>query len=181
MDCRFTRVGERFEFAFERRFAHPPQKVWRVLTERELLQQWFPCDVAGEWKPGEELRFTFLHGEHEGLPEEDLRGEVLNVDPPRLLEFRWGKYLYRCELSADGEGCRLQFTESLTDSSEGARSAAGWEMCFENFELILQGVEVAAFSVEVWQSKFESYVKRFEPEMGPQQGPPKSWSGPASP
>ncbi len=178
MDCKFTRGGEKFELSFERRLEHPPEKVWRVLTERELLRQWFPCDVEGEWKVGKDLRYTFLHGEGAGLSEEELRGEVLTVDPLRLLEFSWGKYLYRCELSAEGDGCRLRFVESLTDSSEGARSAAGWEMCFENLELILQGVEAAMFVYEVWQGKFERYVKKFEPEMGPQQGPPENHPAP---
>ncbi len=47
-------------------------------------------------------------------------------------------------------------------------------MCFENFDAILQGVEVALFVFEVWQGKFEKYVKKFEPELGAQQGPPTS-------
>ena len=47
-------------------------------------------------------------------------------------------------------------------------------MCFENFEAILQGVEVALFVYEAWQAKFEKYVRKFEPEMGPQQGPPEN-------
>ncbi len=174
MDCTFTAVGDGYELAFERRLNHPPEKVWRVLTERDLLRQWFPCDVLGEWKVGEGLQFVFQHGEGDGLPEEDLRGEVLAVDPPKLLEFSWGKYRYRCELSPEGDGCLLRFTESLADPSEGARTAAGWEMCFENFEAILQGVEVALFVYEAWQAKFEKYVRKFEPEMGPQQGPPEN-------
>ena len=56
---------------------------------RHRLRQWFPCDVEGEWSVGSELQFTFLHGEGEGLSDEELRGEVLTVDPPHLLEFRW--------------------------------------------------------------------------------------------
>ncbi len=87
MDASLTKTGPRYTLGLERRLAHSPEKVWRVLTERDFLNQWFPCDVEGEWKVGSELRFNFLHGEGEGLPEEDLRGEVLVLDPPRLLEY----------------------------------------------------------------------------------------------
>ncbi len=174
MECNFTRIGVRIELVLEKKFAQPPENVWRVLTERELLRQWFPCDVVGQWRVGESLQFIFPEGQHEGLSEAELGGEVLVVDPPHRLEFTWGKYRYRCELSAEGDGCRLRFTESFADPSEGARSASGWEMCFENLDAILQGVEVALFVIEVWQAKFEKYVKKFEPDLGTQQGPPAS-------
>ena len=75
-------------------------------------------------------------------------------------------------LSATDSAAEAHFSDSFTDSSEGARNAAGWEMCLENLELVLQGVEAAVFVFEVWQGKFEKYVKKYEPEMGPQQGPP---------
>ena len=174
MECNYTRIGEQIELVLEKKLAHPPEKVWRVLTERELLRQWFPCDVVGQWRVGESLRFIFPEGQHEGLSEAELRGEVLVVDPPHQLEFTWGKYRYRCELSAEGNGCRLRFSESFADPSEGARSAAGWEMCFENFDAILQGADVVVFVLKVWQVKFEKYVKKFEPELGTQQGSPSS-------
>lgn len=174
MEATFTKVGARFTLGLERHLAHAPEKVWRVLTERELLKQWFPCDVAGEWKVGAELQFIFLHGEGEGLSEEELRGEVVTVDPPRLLEFRWGKHLLRCELIAEGDGCRLLFSETLEDASMGARNAAGWELCLENLDLLLQGASLASFALDVWQGKFARYVKKFEPIVGPQQGIPEN-------
>ena len=181
MDAKLEKNGPMYTLGLERRLAHPPEKVWRVLTERELLKQWFPCDVEGEWKPGAKLVFTFLHGEGEGLPEEDLRGEVLTVDPPRLLEYRWGKHVLRCELIAEKDGCRLLFSESFADPSWGARNAAGWEMCLENLDLLLQGAALARFAVDVWQKKFARYVKKFEPEMGPQQGMPETHPAAAGP
>ena len=174
MDADLTQAGGRYTLILERNLPYPPEKVWRVLTERELLRQWFPCDVEGEWKVGAELRFTFLHGEGEGLSEEELRGQVVTVDPPRLLEFLWGRHLIRSELIAEGDGCRLLFSETLDDASEGARNAAGWEMCIENLELLLQGASAARFALDVWRGKYARYVKKFEPLFGPQQEAPES-------
>ena len=68
MDATLTKNGPRYTLGLERHLAHPPEKVWRVLTERDLLKQWFPCDVEGEWKVGTALRFNFLHGEGDGPP-----------------------------------------------------------------------------------------------------------------
>ena len=110
MDASLTEYGELYTLALERRLPHPPNKVWRVVTEKELLNRWFPAHVLGEWKVGAELRFEFQHGEGDGLPEEELCGEVLAVEPERLLEFRWGTHVLRCELIPDGDGCRLLFS-----------------------------------------------------------------------
>ena len=174
MDAMLVEVGARYELRLERRLKHPPEKVWRVLTESDLLHQWFPCDVVGDWKVGEKLEFVFRHGEGDDLPEEDLRGEVLAVEPHRLLEFRWGTHILRCELEATDGGTLFRFSENFTDPSWGARNAAGWEFCLDNLDLVLQGVEAAGFVYELWRNKFEAYVRKFEPEMGPQQGPPAS-------
>lgn len=175
MDAEITQAGGRFTLSLERNLPHSPEKVWRVLTERELLKQWFPCDVEGEWKVGAKLRFTFLHGEAEGLSEDDLRGQVVTVDPPRLLEFLWGGHLIRSELIPEGDGCRLLFSEVLVDVSMGARSASGWEMCLENLDLILEGASAARFALDVWRAKYARYVKKFEPLFGPQEQVPESY------
>lgn len=171
MDATLIPKGQHYQLALERRLPHSPEKVWRVLTERKLLQQWFPCDVEGRWEVGARLRFEFLRGEGDGLPEEEMRGEVLAADPHRLLEFRWGKSVIRAQLLPDGDGTRLLFSETLDDRSWGARNAAGWEMCLDSLELVLKGGALAKFAWEVWKPKFEHYRKKFEPAHGPQDDP----------
>ncbi len=47
-------------------------------------------------------------------------------------------------------------------------------MCLETMSLLLQGGTLAKFAWDVWRTKFERYVKKFEPEVGPQQGPPEN-------
>lgn len=175
MEATLTESGGRYTLGFERHLAHAPQKVWRVLTERELLSQWFPCEIEGEWEVGAPLRFEFLHGEGDDLPDDQLRGEVLAVDPYRLLEFRWGDSVIRCELLPEDEGCRLLFSEVLPGPSWGARSAAGWEMCLENLELVVQGGTIARFAWNQWRGRFDRYVAQFEPVHGPQDEPPEDF------
>lgn len=175
MGAKLTKGEKRYTLALERQLPHSPEKVWRVLTERELMRQWFPCDVEGKWEVGAELKFTFLHGEGEGLSEEELRGEVVTVDPPKLLEFRWGKHFYRWELVAHGTGCKFFFSDNFEDPSIGARNAVGWELCLENLELLMQGASLTKFALDAWRERFQNYAEKFEPEIGPQQGLPENY------
>jgi uncharacterized protein YndB with AHSA1/START domain len=48
-DARLGRIvldGDRVKLVFERRPAHPPERVWRALTESEQLRRWFPAAIA---------------------------------------------------------------------------------------------------------------------------------------
>lgn len=172
MDATLEQNGPRYTLTVERRVAYSPEQVWRVVTDRALIKGWFPCDVDGEWKVGAPLQFIFLHGEGEGLPAEELRGEVLLVDEPRCLEFRWGAHYLKYELEPDGDGCRFRLSESFDDPSWGARNAAGWEMCLENLDsVLLGGGELITFAADVWKTKFKHYVAKFELTFGPQQDP----------
>lgn len=177
MDAKLERrdSDSRLVLSIERHLEHAPAKVWRALTERELLKQWFPADVKGEWKVGAPLRFEFLHDEVGDVSESDLRGEVLEVVPERTLAFRWGDGVIRCQLIPhDDGGCTLRLSETLNDASWGARNAAGWEMCLENLELALQGATIAKFAWDAWRPRFERYAEKFESEFGPQEAPPES-------
>ena len=162
--------GHKYSLSIERRFAHPPEKVWRVITDRELLKQWFPCDVVGDWKVGAQLEFIFPLEQHSGTTEEDLHGEVLAVDEPNLLHFRWGRHAMKFELTPDGDGCLFRLSESFDDKAWGARNAAGWEMCIQNIDLVLDGVAVAKFAAEVWRDKFDHYAEKFKDLVGPRGG-----------
>ena len=54
MDTKFSKTDRRYSLRIERELSHPAEKVWRALTERNLLKQWFPADVEGEWTVGVE-------------------------------------------------------------------------------------------------------------------------------
>ena len=159
-----------YTLSLTRRFGHPPEKVWRAVTERDLLKQWFPCDVVGKWAVGEELEFVFPPEQSEGIEDVDLQGEVLAVDEPRKLEFRWGRHELLFELEPDGDGCRFRLSERFNDKAWGARNAAGWEMCIENLDLILEGAGIAKFAADVWRGKFDHYAEKFLDLVGPRGG-----------
>ena len=162
-----------YALQFERHFNHPVASVWRAITDSTLVRQWFPADISGGWNVGDTLTFTFLHGEGDGMSEEELSGKVLLVEAPKRLEFTWHRHRFAYELAESEGGCTLRFTAGFDDKSIGARDAAGWEFCFANLDLVLEGQQPEPFDVNRWTIALEHYRSRFEPVAGPQQGMPE--------
>ncbi|MEV6900573.1 SRPBCC domain-containing protein [Amycolatopsis sp. NPDC051372] len=87
---------------------HPARKVWRALTEPELLERWLamPNDV----KPVVGHRFELLA---QPVPAAGFAGgpvqcEVLVADPERELSIKWGpKWTVTWRLVPEGTGTRL--------------------------------------------------------------------------
>ena len=66
---------------FTRRFAHPPERVWRAVSEPEHQAVWFPQQIVGERRTGAALRFVTSVD-----PDEGFDGEMGTYDPPRVME-----------------------------------------------------------------------------------------------
>ena len=52
------RVGDVSVLRYERRLAHPPERVWRALTDDAELADWFPTTMEGERQKGAALRYS---------------------------------------------------------------------------------------------------------------------------
>jgi uncharacterized protein YndB with AHSA1/START domain len=144
---------------FERRLAHAPEKVFRAISEPAELRHWFPATVELELRTGAPIRFRF---EEHGIDAPG--GEVLELDPPRLLAYTWGRDVLRWEIVPEGDGCRLLFTQTLGEGglSGGlpgtARNAAGWDVCLAGLAARLDG---APAPDTAWFPLFEAYADRF--------------------
>jgi uncharacterized protein YndB with AHSA1/START domain len=61
-----------------------PEKLWEALTTPEFTEQyWGGRQIQSDWTKGAPVRFIKPDG---GI---DLKGEVLQADPPRLLAYTW--------------------------------------------------------------------------------------------
>jgi uncharacterized protein YndB with AHSA1/START domain len=69
----------------ERTMPHPPEKVWRALTEGPLLEDWL---MKTDFEPVMGKLFTF-RTEPVGPWDGVVHGEVLTVEPPLRLAYRW--------------------------------------------------------------------------------------------
>ncbi|HZB29290.1 MAG TPA: SRPBCC family protein [Streptosporangiaceae bacterium] len=170
MNGTFMTVAGRPTLRFERRLRHPVEKVWRAVTEPAELEHWFPQRVEGvtsadgtPFVPGGKLRFPFREAkELDGEMIPDFEGEVLDVEPPRLLSFTWAGDVLRFELIPDGDGCLLVFTDTFTERGKAARDGAGWHVCLDGLEASLDGT--APPEAGRWPGLYENYAVAFGPE-----------------
>ncbi|MGX5800202.1 SRPBCC family protein [Bradyrhizobium sp. Arg314] len=66
--------------SFECELADPPEKVWRALTEPELLAAWM---MPNDMKAQAGARFTFAG------PDTPIECEVIETEPGKLLRYSW--------------------------------------------------------------------------------------------
>ena len=122
----------RLVLRLERGLAHPPSTVWRALATPSELHAWFPVRVLDlEPTVGAKLRFDLTDEAKRrlGITEDVVtEGEVTAADPPALLEYEWAGEVLRWELTPDGDGCLLVFTDVFDARGESAVIRAGWSL-----------------------------------------------------
>ena len=157
----------RWRLRFTRPLAHPPEKVWRAITEPEHLRAWFPQRITGDWVVGGTLTFSDADGRGP-----DFDGQVLAYVPPSLLEFRWGPDLIRLEVEPAAGGSTLTLLDTIGELGKAARDSAGWHVCLDNLGADLDG-QPPAPAGDRWLAVHSGYVESFGPEaatMGPPPG-----------
>jgi uncharacterized protein YndB with AHSA1/START domain len=170
MDANLTPAGTRWKLEFRRQFPHPPEQVWRAITEAEHLRAWFPARIEGERKEGARLTFVF----EDAGDGPTLEGDVLTYDPPRVFEFTWSDEILRFELTAVDGGTQLDFRNTFDDLGKAARDGAGWHVCLERLEYELAGESPPWPSAEAhWREVNAECQRRLGPEastVGPPEG-----------
>ncbi|HEV2443252.1 MAG TPA: SRPBCC domain-containing protein [Steroidobacteraceae bacterium] len=73
---------------FECDFEEPPEKVWRALTEPELLEAWLEADDSPTHSAGDRVTQPALAPDPvERAP--SVEYEIVAAEPHRLLRYRW--------------------------------------------------------------------------------------------
>ncbi len=119
----------------EREIPHPPEKIWRALTQPHLLQEWL---MKNDFKPVEGHRFN-LSANWGGVD-----CEVLSVELNKALSYSWEtkglESVVTWTLTRTGSGTilRMEQVGFRADQQPYYRGAvAGWQRFFETLEQVL--------------------------------------------
>jgi uncharacterized protein YndB with AHSA1/START domain len=133
-----TRDG-RHVLRYERRLAHPIDRVFAAITAPAELRGWL-AEADVDLALGGRVRLRWLNTGDDGSTA-TATGRVTALDPPRLVEFDTDPHgVLRFELHEDGDGTALTFTVTTpapNDQVDLARS--GWHIHLEHLADALDG------------------------------------------
>jgi uncharacterized protein YndB with AHSA1/START domain len=154
----------RWVLRYERSLRHPPEKVWRALTESEHLRHWMPTDIVGERATGASIELPFWPAQVErySIDPAVLYGEIRVWDPPSVFEWTWDTDVLRWELEPTERGTLLRLTTWLGPSDAGvANTSAGYHICLDQLKELLDTGDVGPLEdadVAVWERRYGEAV-----------------------
>jgi len=116
----------------EREFPHPPEKLWRALTQPHLIESWL---MKSDFQPvaGHKFQFNADWGSVECQVEE--------VEPLKTLSYTWSAYgvetVVTWTLGATGRGTHLRMEQAgfRLDQEQAYQGAQyGWQNFFNQLE-----------------------------------------------
>lgn len=129
-----TATGTR-SVVVERDIPHPPDRIWRALTQSHLLEDWL---MTNDFRPEPGHRFSLT------ADWGTVEGEVQAVEPLKTLSYSWDTKDLRSAvtwtLTPTPAGTRLRMEQSgfRTDQEPYYRGAvAGWPRFLDKLEQIL--------------------------------------------
>lgn len=135
-------IAETRSVVIERELAHAPEKVWRALTQQQLIADWL---MQNDFAPVVGHKFK-LRGEWGGV----LDCEVLEIDPQRSLSYTWDfanddpayalKSVVTYTLTPSGTGTMLRVEQSgfRPDQKQAYGGAhAGWKGFFNKLDTLV--------------------------------------------
>jgi uncharacterized protein YndB with AHSA1/START domain len=132
-------MTETLSVVLERQIPHPPEKIWRALTQPHLIAEWLmETDFAAS--VGHRFDFRAEWG--------SVNCEVLEVEPHRSLSYTWGdsrlKSIVTWTLTPVGAGTalRMEQTGFKPDQPRYFQGAqAGWPRFLDNLDRVLDNLD----------------------------------------
>ena len=128
----------------EREVAHPPEKIWRALTQPHLIEEWL---MKTDFKPVKGQKFTFNR-----RPTPDINVvvdcEVLDVEPNRTLSYSWEAFglesvvTFTLEPTQSGTIIRMEQTGFCPDQDVAYKGArASWKQFAARLDQLLSRLD----------------------------------------
>lgn len=128
----------------ERVFPHPPEKLWRALTETPLIAQWL---MKNDFEPAVGRKFQFRSEPVKGW-DGVIDCEVLILDPLRRLSYSWSTMglgtvvLFTLTPAEGGTHVRLEHSGFLADQPAAYNGAKyGWQNFLGKLDTVVGGLQ----------------------------------------
>ena len=119
----------------EREIAHPPERIWRALTEPHLIEEWL---MKSDFRPVLDHRFSFR------ADWGAVDCQVTAVEPNRRLSYSWAAYglesIVTWTLTPTSKGTQLRMEQSgfRPDQQQAYLGAEhGWPQFLAKLEQVL--------------------------------------------
>ena len=147
------------DLKFEAEYPHPPEKVWRALTDSKAIAQWL---MPNDFEPRLGHKFMFTSTPQPGWDGKTYC-EVIELDPPRTLAYTWRGgpidtvVRWRLEPTAAGTRITLEHT--------GFRG--------------IKALMVSAIMGSGWKGIVHQHILAVLEKMDEHGNLPAAWEGPA--
>jgi uncharacterized protein YndB with AHSA1/START domain len=128
-------AAETLSVVVEREIPHPPERIWRALTQSHLIEEWL---MKNDFRPAEGHRFK-LSADWGAVD-----GQVRTVEPNRTLAYTWetrdleSVVTWTLTPTETGTRLRMEQTGFRPDQQPYYRGAiAGWQRFFAALEKVL--------------------------------------------
>ena len=126
----------------EREMPFPPEKIWRALTQPQLIEEWL---MKNDFKPVVGHSFN-LRADWGAVD-----CQVLAVEPNKTVSYTWGAYglesVVTWTLTPTSGGTRLRMEQSgfRPDQQQYYQGAqTGWQRFFANLEKVLARIDLSS-------------------------------------
>jgi uncharacterized protein YndB with AHSA1/START domain len=160
-DASLAAIETGYQLRLECVFSQPIEAVWSALTDSEERGNWLATGQV-ELRKGAQFTWTWSNVEH------SMQSTVLEVDPPRLLEFYWHEQqsndsVVRWELFPEATGTRFVLTHSFPNLAEVPDTLSGWHTHVEMLGQFLNN-EPTSWSWDRWRELKKHYVETLTSE-----------------
>ena len=132
-------AAEPLSVVVEREIPHPPEKIWRALTQPDLIEEWL---MKNDFRPAVDHRFN-LRADWGAVD-----CQVVAVKPNEPLSYTWAAYglesVVTWTLTPTSAGTLLRMEQSgfRPDQQQAYQGAKyGWQKFFANLEQVLARAE----------------------------------------
>jgi uncharacterized protein YndB with AHSA1/START domain len=133
-------VTETLSVVVEREVTHPPEKIWRALTQPHLIEEWL---MKNDFKPAVGHRFSLRMD-----PQPNWNGvidcQVLVVEPNKMLSYTWGAFglesvvTFTLTPTSTGTHLRMEHSGFRPDQPQNYQGAKyGWQQFFGKLEQVI--------------------------------------------